>query len=286
MLIYQQQPGITPAVVRDLLVFSADKYLLNSTEVIAAYDEKRTSPTLKFRNGLEIDHVPEDPVLSLFVEIFAIQSYTRDFYCPQATDTVIDIGANIGVFAAYLSSLAPGIHIHCFEPSTQTYARLRKNMESSGLQELVTTFNLAVFDRECRLTLNDGASSGNRSFFERVDSQTSAESVRTVNLATAIQLCGAGTIDLLKIDTEGSEIEILEGGEHADWNSILRVVVEFHDFMRYGCRDRVIRALERYKFDQIAVIKNAAREIGIIRANRKQNHAHIRAQILPERYNR
>jgi FkbM family methyltransferase len=276
--IYRQHPRITPAVVRDLLAFSAGKYLLNSAEVIAAYDERRTSPALRFRNGFEIHHVPEDPVLSLFVEIFAIQSYTRDFYCPQASDTIIDIGANIGVFAAYLSSLAPGIHIHCFEPSSQTYARLRKNMECSGLQELVTTFNLAVFDSECRLFLKDGASSGNRSFFERMDSRASAESVRTINLPKAIQLTGAGTIDLLKIDTEGSEIEILEGGKDADWNSILRVVVEFHDFMRHGSRDRVIRALERYGFDQITVIEDAAGAIGIIRADRKRNHAHMRTQ--------
>ena len=43
--------------------------------------------------------------------------------------TVIDIGANIGVFGIRLSQKNPNIHIHCFEPIPDIYKVLKKNSE-------------------------------------------------------------------------------------------------------------------------------------------------------------
>jgi hypothetical protein len=51
---------------------------------------------------------------------------------------------------------------------------------------------------------------------------------------------------------------------------VRRVVLEFHDFMRSGCRDRAVSALSRYGFDDIRINTEPpySRSLGIIQAAR------------------
>jgi len=56
-------------------------------------------PALSLRPGLVLNHGPDDDPLFLLREIFLGECYTYSgFYRPSSLDTVVDIGANIGVF--------------------------------------------------------------------------------------------------------------------------------------------------------------------------------------------
>ena len=64
----------------------------------------------------------------------------------QATrPLILDIGANVGSFAAWTIERWPGCHVHCYEPLPDNFALLKRNL--GHLDETsVTLNNFAVGD--------------------------------------------------------------------------------------------------------------------------------------------
>ena len=214
------------------------RHFANWREVWAAYRAGRTVPPLTLRSGLKLHHGEGDAPVFLYRELFVEHCpLSDDFYRPGPGDVVADIGANIGFFALLLQERAPGIRVHCFEPSLATCEVIRRSVEANGLEGSIAVHQCAVSDRRAVLQLKHGGSSLSHSFFIDGDpSQT--ESVESIGLDEALDLCGEGPIDLLKIDVEGAEIEIVEGASPRTWERVRRMVVEFHDMIRPGCRER------------------------------------------------
>src|ERR1700733_12238992 len=105
----------------------------NWREIWDAYQQGSQFPTFHLRTGHSIVNVPGDAAGAVFYEIFVLQVYTGDgFYIPQATDIVIDVGANIGIFALFLSIRSPGVRVFCFEPSNDTRKRLVRNVDENA----------------------------------------------------------------------------------------------------------------------------------------------------------
>jgi hypothetical protein len=59
--------------------------------------------------------------------------FGADEYLVRDTDEVIvDVGANVGLFALYAAQTAPRARIYCFEPLPQNFYRLQQQVESAG----------------------------------------------------------------------------------------------------------------------------------------------------------
>ncbi|RPI54167.1 MAG: FkbM family methyltransferase [Acidobacteria bacterium] len=128
-------------------------------------------------------------------------------------ETVFDVGANVGQSARQYLRSFPDSHIYCFEPVQDTFRQLQENL----------TGNNRV--RCARLAL--GASRGKgqmvvrklslTSSFVRSDSVTEPnESTEDVDIATLEDFCitaKVAHVSYLKIDTEGSDLDVLRGGE-------------------------------------------------------------------------
>jgi FkbM family methyltransferase len=203
-------------------------------------------PPLVFRDGLTLLHGPHDDPIALFREMFIAQPYTSGgFYRPQTGDTLIDLGANIGGFMLFIQHQARGARVHCFEPAADAFARLAEVVSANQLEDYVQIYRLAIEDHEGTVALKDAECSTHRSVFANSFVEDNSEEwVRCVTLDEAIRICGADTVDLLKIDVEGAEVEIVEGAGAAIWERIKRVAVECHDLFRPNCRARVVRLLE------------------------------------------
>jgi FkbM family methyltransferase len=80
-------------------------------------------------------------VAYLYSEIFEQGCYERHgIELPQAA-TVIDVGANVGLFTLRVLERAPGATVYCIEPAPPTFACLAKNVAHfPGVQ----TFNVAL----------------------------------------------------------------------------------------------------------------------------------------------
>jgi 31-O-methyltransferase len=249
------------------------RYFRNWREVWDAYRTNAPLPPMVLSNGLTLHHDPADDPILLFRELFVHRCYTRDgFYRPRRGDVVLDVGGNIGFFAVSLEWMTPGVRVYSFEPAADTRGRLQHNVTANNLGGLVTVYPFAVTNAPGEVRLNGASLTGHRSLFDRESgANAQGEAVRSINLAQAIELTEVSQIDLLKVDVEGSEVEIVEGADAATWRKIRRVVVEYHDLFRPGCRERVTRVLAAQGFPFLETLPESDPPgLGLIRASRER----------------
>lgn len=137
---------------------------------------------------------------------------------------IIDAGANIGVAAAWFLGRFPGAHLHCFEPSSVNFAYLSANVGSVA-DVRVTRAALGADRGEATLRL---AAHGAMHSTSHGESAFGTESVPCLALADYLETAGISRVDLLKLDVEGSELDVLRGlrGRLAD----VRVIIgEVHE---------------------------------------------------------
>jgi FkbM family methyltransferase len=121
--------------------------------------------------------------------------------------TVFDIGANNGDLAVTYFEHFPVADIYSFEPVSTTYSELAKTTKT---RPRVHAFRCGMGKERGTVPINVNPSSTKSSILHsRVEDQT-----ETISINTVTEFCKENhieTIDLMKIDTEGYEIEVLEG---------------------------------------------------------------------------
>jgi FkbM family methyltransferase len=79
----------------------------------------------------------------LYREIFERKCYEQHGIEISGQPTVVDVGANIGLYALRVTDLAPRAKVFCFEPAPPTYACLKANVTG---RPGVVTFNAALME--------------------------------------------------------------------------------------------------------------------------------------------
>lgn len=133
-------------------------------------------------------------------------------------DTVIDIGANIGQFAAQARLDFPSAHIYSFEPLPDCYQRL---VRSRAADPFFTAFETAVSDVDGTLEFRRSSSSASSSLLRMAQLHkqsfptTAGEKVVRVKsrrLDEIAQTISFGEHVLLKMDVQGAEDRVIKGG--------------------------------------------------------------------------
>jgi len=137
----------------------------------------------------------------------------------RATKPVIlDIGANVGSFAAWALKRWPGAHVHCYEPLPDNFVLLKKNLgQLEG--ESVSFNNFAIGDPSLRRLYLGRNNCGEASFYDIGEQSTASVEVETRAPSVLPKA------QIIKIDTEGSEIDILSRMPTLDFDVIL---LEYH----------------------------------------------------------
>lgn len=169
---------------------------------------------------------------------------------------VIDVGANVGAYSAKVKSLCPDAVIYAFEPHPKTFARLSSNASEKGY----TAINAGCSDMRARVELYDYKESGDGSshaslYGEVIEELHEAErQSHTVDVTTVdgfVDQREIHKIDLLKIDTEGSELKVIEGARKSISAGLIDVIhFEFNEMnvvSRSFFRD-FYKALPDYSF--------------------------------------
>lgn len=201
----------------------------------------------------------------LYREIFEEQSYLQHGITVQDGDIVVDVGANIGLFALHLLSRQPGnqpSHIWAIEPLPPNICQLRCNIAAFGAGKQVTVVPMAL-GRVAATTdftyypsmpgnstskpvekaaLQEGCM--HASYFK--DATTYACQVTTLD--HIMRQHAIKKIDLLKVDVEGNEEEVLLG--LTQWETVAQVVAEVHDVD--GRVERMKELLESHGFLVVA----------------------------------
>ncbi len=123
-------------------------------------------------------------------------------------DTVVDAGANVGLFTMLMSRLVgPSGLVHAFEPHPDTAGRLDRNVALNKAVN-VTVHELALWDTNRDLTLYTCFEPGLASL-RPYDGWTGSRTVRTERLDRVLPVPPR----LIKLDVEGSELAALKGCE-------------------------------------------------------------------------
>lgn len=146
--------------------------------------------------------------------------------------TVFDVGANDGSVCKELRDCFPSARIFAFEPHPQTYACL---LENCSLQDF--------YPHNCALSSKDGLAeffvypNSKLNSLEPNASYTSMGTVRPMKIAvkttTIDRICRDNEVDeigILKIDTEGHDLEVLRGANNIlSEGGVKFIIAEFND---------------------------------------------------------
>ncbi len=131
--------------------------------------------------------------------------------------TVFDVGANVGEWSQALlreasrTRSAGSLHLHAFEPASFTYQLLSRRLRGHAqLQQLA----LSSTEGEAALHVA-GPGAGTNSLHETGGVCLPTEVVHTTSIDKYVHAHGIGRIDLLKVDTEGHDLEVLKGAHQS-----------------------------------------------------------------------
>ena len=258
----------------------------------------RELPRYRLPNGLEVAHLNRDETEHLYRELFVNQAYLRHGVTLRDGASIVDAGANIGMFSLFASLACRRPRILAFEPSPRVANLLRANAVLHDLDLKVFECGLADRNGEAAFTyyqnfsvvsgfeaddtedaafLRDAIQSslardGGLAVDENVATELSAHLVaqrlarerlvRPVRrLSDVLGTEAIETIDLLKIDVEKSELALIAGIDDDDWRKVQQVVMEIHD--RGDAIPASVALLERHGFDVVVEEEQDLRSTGV-----------------------
>ena len=139
---------------------------------------------------------------------------------------IFDVGANTGQTCAKFLKQFPHAEIHCFEPILDTYELLKENFQSHD-RVIVNRVALGSENAKTTIRIHDLSQSDLNSLKPSSMSQDPNSKIEEVTVLTGDSYLAKNKIfrvDLLKIDTEGFEIEVLNGFQNAFSNQLISAV--------------------------------------------------------------
>ena len=168
--------------------------------------------------------------MHLIYKILLKTGTKAEYWLPEELrpKVILDIGANIGISSVYFANQYPDANIFAFEPVPSNYALLEKNAKE---YDKIRPFNVALGAEEGDLyiyTSDFKHNYGGASFKELGVDRASKIKVKRANTATLLKEIKPGDIDLIKIDTEGSEFDILTSLDSEMLSKTKWIIGELH----------------------------------------------------------
>ncbi len=222
-------------------------------EFVRLFGKLRKLPRYKAQNikFINFDFFVPDAAsfLGQFKEIFVEEIFK--FISNKPDPIIYDCGSNIGLSCLYFKLLYPKAKITAFEADPNIFSFLCKNLEKNRIQN-VRTVNKAVWDNDGTIDFGtDGADGGS------VYLNTNRIKVESIKLSDWLKK--ETTIDFLKLDIEGAELEVLLDCQDTLKNAI-NVFIEYHSWNGQEQKlDKILDVLTksgfRYYFHPVNVRK-------------------------------
>ena len=193
--------------------------------------------------GHEVAVRPGSSDVDVFRAIFLAKEYDRP-HLDFTVRTVVDLGANVGMAAIFFALRHPAARIIAVEPERANFACLKRNTRAFPN---ITAVHAAIWHEDTTLNLRttdaEGRALGDWGYQTEVQTNPDRHSVAAFSLRTLMRANGIETIDLLKVDVEGAELELFETAAETWLEAVRSIVVETHDRFRPGSDDIVTKAL-------------------------------------------
>lgn len=146
-------------------------------------------------------------------------------------DVVFDVGAHLGLMSVISSQLSgPSGKVYAFEPSPSTFDLLRKVLALNTGQAPVVAEQMAVSNTvgTIRFYLSSDLGSNSNSLVEKHHLNRDAVEVACTTIDAYVKKQDIDLIHLLKIDAEGSELQVLQGAKEVLLSQRPNVILAIH----------------------------------------------------------
>jgi FkbM family methyltransferase len=205
----------------------------------------------------------------VFTDIYVWQEYGYEF--GGQPEVIVDAGAYTGLSTAFFAHRFPDAKIIAIEPGRESFDLLVRN---TAAFPNVQPLRAALWTESGTVSLSDP---GDGAWGMRVTESTGighgrtgdsrsavdADPVRAVTVTDVMREFGLGTIDLLKVDIEGSEKELFAAP--GDWiEHVDAICMELHDRFKPGCTRTFFGAVEDFAIElrrgeDVLVLRDRAR---------------------------
>jgi|GEM_PF-1702014 len=180
---------------------------------------------------------PRSSDLFTIYEIYCDGGYAPKLpYTPEDVKTVVDLGANIGVFSLWASRFYTAAKVYAVEMEDSNYEQLVQNIAANELEETIIPVQAAIFSHSGSVGIARMGGVG----FHMINEREKSHTVKSLSLADLLSQTGIKTIDLLKIDIEGGEKYVLTPENEEVFRSrVAYVFLECHSVNEFRTRHGV-----------------------------------------------
>lgn len=176
--------------------------------------------------------------MDVFDEIFIGDELDYTF---ENVNVIVDAGAHIGLTAIKFSILYPKAKIIAIEPEESNYELLKLN---SYIYPNIIPVKAPLLGKKRFAKINK-ENLENWEFYV-VESETETE-MKSTTIEDLMNKFRFEKIDILKLDIEGSEIDVLDNSQY--WiKNVSNIIIELHDRIIPGCTEALFRNTEGLNF--------------------------------------
>jgi len=154
--------------------------------------------------------------------------------------TIFDVGANVGDYSLLVRKYCPEAKIYCFEPVSSTVNELREKLRN--LND-VTIVNKGLSDVSNKISINIYEHSVHASIYQIKGTQSKSAKEEEIEV-----MCGdvfmesmrIDSVDLLKLDVEGSEMAALRGFGRALSQRKIRLIQFEYGYINITTKDLLL----------------------------------------------
>jgi FkbM family methyltransferase len=159
--------------------------------------------------------------------------------------TILDLGANIGATARYFLANIAGSRVIALEPDEGNHELLAANLAPFG--DRAEAQHAAVWSRDTSIKVVRGEflDGSEWTYQAKEHPDDSLPSVAAKSVPTIMEEAGLDTVDMLKIDIEGGELELFGSGSPEWLRRVKNISIELHG---HDCETAFFRAMEPYDY--------------------------------------
>jgi len=219
-----------------------NKKIFSETMHMEAYGLKLSGQGYLIDAYTSMDH--EKFLLTLKTEVDFVKKYRN-----KEKINIIDIGANLG-FYSVVYAMNEGVDVISFEPFPDTFEYLEKNIKLNNILN-VYPFQMGLFSKNEDMPIGSSDAFNFYGFFTKIIKFTDKKQVGCYSVYTSdnqapiakfvkgdecLILSEKEHIDFIKIDVEGSELEVIKGLEATilKHHPILRIEFSLHALSAAG----------------------------------------------------